>query len=344
MCKVGGILNHISKSFQHPQKKFQKKKTCLLYQSSQALIRSWSSHAHIISLSSYPIPYAICPPNHPSSLEASTSEAHPVCSPCPEVMSDNKLTICAAKTQLLATWNIWMKSFFVRMTHILKRTWANHWIAIDSLVDSCQLLHKRLEFLGIPFWSRKLEKLMGRKGRMVSRKYMHLQLVRFSLLSLLPFPDPVLVYLHPRSTWQKHCTICLSTPMHHNFSCLLQHLLTCQPDCQMVISCHINHWSFQNWVFKWPWSTSIDHQSYQHLHTSRKTCVPCYTHANLSFHFGMIGPWNLWTNHPSYTTLSSDPSWIPHYYSTNQAEANQIIRNCSSLFKIDFKHLSLIGF
>ena len=52
----------------------------------------------------------ICPPNHPSSLEASTSEAHPVCSPCHEVMSDNKLTICAAKTQLLATWNSWMKS------------------------------------------------------------------------------------------------------------------------------------------------------------------------------------------------------------------------------------------
>ena len=68
-----------------------------------------------------------------------------------------------------------------------------------------------------------------------------------------------------------------------------------------------------------------------------------YTHAKLSFHFWMIiGPCNLWMNHPSYTTLSSDPRWIPHYYSTstNQAEANQIIRNCSSLFKIDFLNTS----
>lgn len=51
-----------------------------------------------------------------------------------------------------------------------------------------------------------------------------------------------------------------------------------------------------------------------------------YTHAKLSFHFWMIiGPCNLWMNHPSYTTLSSDPRWIPHYYSTstNQAEANK---------------------
>lgn len=35
------------------------KKSCLLYQSSQVLIRSGSSHAHIISLPSYPIPYAL---------------------------------------------------------------------------------------------------------------------------------------------------------------------------------------------------------------------------------------------------------------------------------------------
>lgn len=64
--------------------------------------------------------------------------------------------------------------------------------------------------------------------------------------------------------------------------------------------------------------------------------------SNLAFHFRMIGPCNLWMNHPSYTTLSSDPRWIPRYYSTNQAEANQIIRNCSSLFKIDFLNTCII--